>query len=67
MYLSCLQLKLAEAESSLFLVEKDPGAGPGSQARAYPVVNSRQARSQHPILSCWEALAVPADTGIFLL
>lgn len=58
--LRCLKLKLAEAQSSLFLVEKDPGAGPGSQARAYPVVDFRQARSQYPILSYWEVLTVPS-------
>lgn len=60
-----LKLKLAEAESSLFLVEKDSGVRPDSQARAYPVVNFRQARSQYPILSYREALTVPAYIRAF--
>lgn len=64
--LRCLKLKLAEAQSSLFLVEKDPGAGPGSQARAYPVVDFGQARSQYPILSYWKVLTVPSYIGVFL-
>lgn len=63
--LRCLKLKLAEAELSLFLVEKNPGVGPGSQARAYPVVSFRQSRSQHPTLYRWEALAVLTQPGLF--
>ena len=63
--LRCLKLKLAEAELSLFLVEKNPGVGPGSQAGAYPVVSFRQSRSQHPTLYRWEALAVLTQPGLF--
>lgn len=60
------QAKIRRDESSLFLVEEEPGAGPGSQARAYPVVNFRQARNQYLVLSCREALTVCPHAGAFL-